>query len=120
MPTYYKTKETGDLEFVASGNGAGAKASLSSEILTIADAAVGATTIAAKAGKIIVDEGSNSANIDIINTADTVTTVKENGPALITITKDNASTINIYVENDVVNVQNLTGAEITVTVKAVV
>jgi len=120
MGTYFKTKETGDLEFRAPGGGDGANAALASQVLTIADAAVGATSIDAKAGTIIVDEGSNSANINIINTADTVTTVKENGPALFTITKDTAASINVYIENGVVNVQNLTGAEITVTVKAVV
>jgi hypothetical protein len=76
----------------------------------------------ASTGVVTVEEtvNGNSGTFDVINTAGTLSTVKRNGPVLFTHTKDTAASINVYVENGNLQVQNLTGADINVTVKSYV
>lgn len=71
-----------------------------------------------KAGLYIVDAGDDSTIIKVKATGGTVATELIGASTNITVTKDNADTINVYVEDDVVKVQNLLGSEIDVAVKA--
>jgi hypothetical protein len=84
----------------------------------IADAVV-TSTLFSQEGNYIVKDTTNgdSATISIINTAGTLSAVKVNGSVGITITADNASTLNVYVLAGVLAVQNLTGGAIDFTVK---
>lgn len=85
---------------------------------SVANSAVQATEFDG-VGNYIVEDTTNedSGIVALINTAGTKTTTKLAGPTVITATKDTASSINVYFENDVINVQNLTGGAIDITVK---
>ncbi len=84
----------------------------------IADTVVTSTLFGAS-GLYLVEDTANedAAVVAIINTAGTLSAVKVAGSANITITADNASTVNAYVLADVLAVQNLTGDAIDFTVK---
>lgn len=85
---------------------------------TIAAAGVSTSNIGDTAGIVILNDSANgdSALIGIINTGATVSAIKIGGSTGITITKDNASTINAYIEGGVLKVQNSTASEVTVEV----
>ena len=53
----------------------------------------------------------------VIKTAGTLSTSDISTPAIITMVKDTASSLNIYIEDGVVKVQNLTGEAPDVTIK---
>lgn len=88
---------------------------------SIADAVV-TSTLFSQEGTYLVKDTTNgdSATISIINTAGTLSAVKVNGSTGVTITADNATTLNIYVLAGVLAVQNLTGGAIDFTVKSYV
>ncbi len=73
-------------------------------------------------GLYLVKDTTNddSAVISIINTGGTLSAIKVAGSAGVTITEDNATTLNVYVLAGVVAVQNLTTGTINFTVKAIV
>jgi len=73
-------------------------------------------------GLYLVKDTTNedSAVISIINTAGTLSAIKVAGSTNVTITADNATTLNVYVLAGVVAVQNLTTGTIDFTVKAIV
>lgn len=73
-------------------------------------------------GLYLVKDTTNddSAVISIINTGGTLSAIKVSGSTGITITADNAATLNVYVLAGVVAVQNLTTGTIDFTVKAIV
>lgn len=86
----------------------------------IADAVV-TSTLFSEEGNYLVKDTTNgdSATVSIINTGGTLSAVKVNGSAGITITADNALTLNVYVLAGVLAVQNLTGGAIDFIVKQV-
>lgn len=86
---------------------------------TLADEGVLTTALAIKTGLVTVSDETNekSAVFTVHNAGGTVTVTKLNGDAALTKTKDTASSVNLYVEDGVFKVQNLTGAEANVIVK---
>jgi hypothetical protein len=84
----------------------------------LADASV-TSTLYSQEGQYLVKDTVNgdSATISIINTGGTLSAVKVNGSTGITITADNALTLNVYVLAGVLAVQNLTGGAIDVVIK---
>lgn len=84
----------------------------------IADAVV-TSTLFSEEGMYLIKDTTNedSAIVSIINTAGTLSAIKVGGSVGITITADNASTLNVYVLADVLAVQNLTGGAIDFTIK---
>jgi len=81
---------------------------------TLADTAIGTSIISEKCGTLLVQAGDDSGVFAIKNTDATVATELLSGSTNITATKDNADTLNVYVEGGVVVVQNLLGSEVTV------
>lgn len=84
---------------------------------TLADAAV-LTTEFAEAGLYLVGTANNSAMVSVVNTAGTLAAQLQVTNANVTITKGTATKLNVYMEDDVLKVQNLTGASVDATVKA--
>jgi hypothetical protein len=85
----------------------------------VADAAVISTEFSTEGTYLIKDNtNEDSATVSIINTSGTLSAVKVNGSVGITITADNAATLNVYVLAGVLAVQNLTGGAIDFTVKS--
>jgi hypothetical protein len=93
------------------------------EIIGDKESAVTNTSVVAtlfnKTGLYIISDtdNENTSIVAVINTDGLLSAVKIAGPATMTITKDNAATVNIYIENDVLKVQNLLGVNIDVEVK---
>lgn len=87
---------------------------------TIAAAAVATSDLDITTGLITVEDTTNgkSAVISAHNAAGTTTLSILNGDAIFSVAEATASKINVYVEAGVVKVQNNTGAEIDVNVKA--
>lgn len=89
--------------------------------VSVMDAVV-TSTLFSDEGLYLVKDTTNddSAVVSIINTAGTLSAVKVSGSAGVTITADNASTLNVYILAGVVAVQNLTDGAIDFTIKAIV
>lgn len=88
--------------------------------LQVADAGVVATPVDARTGTIAIsdDTTTDSDVFKIVDTAGTLTTEQLGTPNVaFNNTKDNASTINVYFETGVVNIQNLSGGIVDLTVK---
>lgn len=90
--------------------------------LAVADAGILTTEIGENAGVVIVKDETttDSAIFAIVDTAGTVATELIVTNASFNAAKDNASTINCYVEGGVVKVQNNSGGAVDLTVKAFV
>lgn len=87
----------------------------------VVDTTVTSTPFSEEGLYLVKDTTNNdSAIISIINTAGTLSAIKVSGSTGITITADNAATLNVYVLAGVVAVQNLTTGTIDFTVKAYV
>ena len=87
----------------------------------IDDAVVTSTSFTEEGMYLVKDTTNNdSAVISVINTGGTLSAIKVAGSTGITITADNAATLNVYILAGVVAVQNLTGGAIDFTVKAYV
>jgi hypothetical protein len=85
---------------------------------TVSDAVVTSTPFDQEGNYLVKDTtNGDSATVSIINTGGTLSAVKVNGSTGITITADNASTLNVYVLAGVLAVQNLTGGAIDFTIK---
>jgi len=84
----------------------------------VADAVV-TSTLFNQEGLYLVKDDTNgdSATISIINTAGTLSAIKVGGSVGVTISVDNATTLNVYVLAGVLAVQNLTTGTIDFTVK---
>lgn len=83
-----------------------------------ADAAVVSTVYNQEGLYLVKNEtDEDSAVVSVINTGGTLSAIKVGGSAGVTITADNATTLNVYVLAGVLAVQNLTGGAIDVTVK---
>jgi len=61
----------------------------------------------------------NSAFIKCHLNAGSPVLTKDSGATSITVAKDTAASLNVYFENDVLNIQNLTGGTITVAVRLI-
>lgn len=86
---------------------------------TLADAGVADSGVDAVTGTFfVVDETNNdSATLSLFNDGGTLTLAKTVGATAITVTKDTASSVNVYFESGTLQVQNLTGAEAIINVK---
>lgn len=93
---------------------------LAGKTATLADAAVVASAIDATTGILLVEDttNGNSAVVSVHNAAGTPTLTKVNGVAGIAVAKDTATSINVYIEDGVIKVQNSTGAELDIVIKA--
>lgn len=87
---------------------------------TLADAAVAVSASPVESGIIIVEDSTNGkgAVISAHNNAGTLVFTKLAGSNDITIAKDTAGDVNVYVEAGEIKVQNLTGAEAVISVKS--
>lgn len=85
---------------------------------TIADDGVQTYFIAKETGTVVVSTGDDSAVFNIHVAADTSVIAKAFGSADITVTEDNDTTLNVYFDSGVFTIQNLTGGELEVNVKA--
>lgn len=86
---------------------------------TLANAEVLTSDIDEKTGLLLVEDNTNDNGgvVSLHNNGGTATPTKQAGAAAITIAKDTASSVNVYVEDGVVKVQNLTGGAIDLTLK---
>lgn len=82
----------------------------------LADAAI-ADTGAAISGVWIVESGDDSAVLASSSDGGTVSVSKIAGSASISVAKDTASSINVYVEGGTIQIQNTTGADATISAK---
>lgn len=87
------------------------------EVGTLADEAILVTEFA-KTGLYLIDAGDDTTIVKVKSTGGTIAAELVGVSTNITVTADNADTINVYVADDVVKVQNLLGSEIDVAVKA--
>lgn len=87
---------------------------------TLADAAVAVSELDTTTGIVLVEDTTNgdSAVISVHNAGGTPALGKVAGVAGIAVAKDTASSVNVYIEDGVIKVQNSTGAEIDVVLKA--
>lgn len=79
--------------------------------VTIANAAVYDTGISGLTGSIALSIGTDSTNVSCHVAAD-AQVIALSGSAKFNAAKANANTVNVYVENGVIKIQNLTGAAI--------
>lgn len=88
--------------------------------LALANAAILATDIDEKTGLLIVEDSTNEhgAVISVHNNNGTAVLTKLAGNSDVSVAKDTAGDLNVYVENGVINAQNLTGGAIDLTLKA--
>ena len=84
--------------------------------VSIANAAIVDTSISDFSGLMILEDVDNghSAIAQVHKNANAVVISSVTGSAEINDTKDNASTINIYVEGGTIQVQNLSGSAVNV------
>jgi hypothetical protein len=106
---------TGESVFVIEHEGIEVKGATEAGVI---DTGVVVTDFAGVGNYIVSDDTTgDGGTISVIETAGTLSTVKLSGPAVITVTKDTASSVNVYIEDGVLKVQNLTGGAIDLTVK---
>lgn len=85
--------------------------------IAIADAGVLDTGISDFTGHFNIDLGSDSAIIPCTIASDAEVLGTKIGAAVITTTKDTASSVNVYVEDGNIKIQNLTGGSVDVTAR---
>lgn len=90
------------------------------QIDTLAVDAVSSSVVIKETGVLTISTGTESASFNLHVAADAIVVEKAFGSASFTITKDNATTVNVYAEGGVVVFQNKTAAEVTLNSKSYV
>jgi len=113
MGNYKTVGQVGDSVFDPGSEGVTGKGSSS---LALADAAVFTTAIDDNAGMLVVRDKTttDSTVFLIVDTGGTVATQQLGTNANFNIAKDNAGTINVYVETGVVKIQNNSGGVVDI------
>jgi len=81
-----------------------------SPLIEVADTAVGESEFDDSNGIVFIELSTGESHLAIISVN---VMLAVGGDALITATKDNASTFNFYVEDNIIKAQNLTGGDLS-------
>ena len=88
---------------------------------TMANAAIIDTGVGSAVGHLVIENltANNSGVAAVFNTSGVATIAGFNGATGVTVAKDTASSLNVYVESGTIRIQNLTGGEIRARVQIV-